>query len=321
MGKRHKSAEMDNTMKYIFLLLLLTACTPSSNDTTKYGYGPSIMLQDGVYYTYFCSAGSTGWDAVRLTISRDNRKTWGAPEIMLDGPGTDRCACDPSIVFFKGYYYLFYSGNVKDVQTVNYVSRSLKPTGPFLKYGNGRWGEVLDPMPIISPKDPTKDGPGALYGAGQPSVIVRGDTLLQWYTDVELGGIHKIKFTTSTDGINWTPAIDTNLNTASIDVKFNTKTNKYNMYGMGSDGVGPAIWVFESDDGITWTPPVILHRVNDFAHNPGVSGNERGELIDNGFVGFGAPRDYEKIDRFPEWDLYFLDLKTFIIGVIVKTKG
>ena len=84
----------------------------SDADLTSYAYGPSIILKNGVYHVFFCSAGAApAWDFVRYVHSTDG-KNWSAPTIMLRATGAngfDQAACDPSVVFYQGFYYMYYS--------------------------------------------------------------------------------------------------------------------------------------------------------------------------------------------------------------------
>jgi len=150
----------------------------SSQNGFPYSYGPSVIFANGQYHAYFCSAGSGAfdWDHVRHSVSSD-LQTWTAPTDLVVSSYYERAACDPSVVRFNAgdgdYYYMVYSGNVYNVQTVNFVARSISPDGPFLKYTyRGTWEyDPADPQPIIWPQQNSPEGSG-IYGAGQPSVVV-----------------------------------------------------------------------------------------------------------------------------------------------------
>jgi len=74
--------------------------------TIQYAYGPSIIYKNGVYHVFFCSGGNIypAFDYVRYVKSTDGGKTWTAPIDMLHG-NTELGACDPSVVYYKGFYY------------------------------------------------------------------------------------------------------------------------------------------------------------------------------------------------------------------------
>jgi hypothetical protein len=159
--------------------------------TIQYAYAPSMILKDGVYHVFFCSGGKLfpAWDYIRYVKSTDGGQTWSDPVDMLRATafnGNDLAACDPSVVFFQGFYYMYYgSANTtgsNSFQTVVQVARSTAIDGPYLTYTQrGTWEDLPDdPQVIIKPLVTRSHAPTG-YGAGQPSVVVLNGKLLMWY--------------------------------------------------------------------------------------------------------------------------------------------
>ena len=197
---------------------------PGYNFQIGFTYAPTIVKWNGQYHLFCCSAdySGSGWDQVRYAISTDG-VSWSEPRIMLhttDSVG-ERSCCDPSLVYYKDHWYLFYSGNSKDTQTVMFVARSEQIDGPYLKYTKqGTW-EHNPPGPkiIIGPKNPVPDGIVNYYGAGQQTVVVKNGKLLSWYIDdtSKYPTVRQsvVLHATSEDGINWPdPVIAKNLSDA-----------------------------------------------------------------------------------------------------------
>jgi hypothetical protein len=92
------------------------------------------------------------WDAIRYTTSTDG-KTWSVPQIMVLPSwenGMDIAACDPSLVFYQEFYYLYYSSAMTTApnvfQTIIEVARSAqhRRTLPYL-HSRGALGNLGRP--------------------------------------------------------------------------------------------------------------------------------------------------------------------------------
>ena len=310
-----------------------------------YAYAPVIVKWNGKYHLFCCAAdyglhGVGGGDLTRHSSSDDGIQ-WSDPQIVLypyygsypPGPivCSDCCCCDPSVVLFQGHWYLFYSGCPTQFGTAMYVARSDHIEGPYEKYTLRQTWESnpADPAIIIQPTNPT-DG---YYGAGQQTVVVRDNNLLCWFTDTTLHApnqqINSIRFVTSDDAVTWSSPVTvkdfdgTDLDAASIDVKFDESNGQYVLFDLW--GIEPPSSSTQlkmvlrrrySSDGIQWSQPEIL--VNEpefpnFAHNPGVSGDERGFLLPDGtIVAFAASKVGQNVDdvfsytspQWGSWDTY-----------------
>ena len=292
----------------------------STDNGYGFGYGPSIIKVDDMWHMYFCSSGTsnTDWDHVRHAISQDLIH-WSAPDTVLktSDPVNERSTCDPSAVFFNAgdgdFYYLFYSGSKKDVQTVNFVARSQNPSGPFSKFTErGTWEvNALDPKIIQYPFHATPDT-APLYGLGQPSVVVKNAQLYMWFTDNTnywpTNRDAHIYLSTSTDAVHWSAPGLTNVDSVSVDVKYDISNNVFVMFSQEGHHAADAHTVArESRDGITWgaSHAITLPAAVPYSNNIGVSGGMRGELL-NGImlVAYGAPWDLVNKSSWAAWDIY-----------------
>jgi len=298
----------------------------SLNDGFSYAYAPSIILKDGTYHAFFCSKGwmkYPSWDAIRYTTSTDG-KAWTVPKVMLQATATngkDMAACDPSLVLFQGYYYLYYSSAVttapKTYQTVIQVARSTNIAGPYLTFTQRHtWEDTpRDPQVLIYPLA-MHDSQPAGYGAGQQSVIAQNGKLLMWYTDDSLfvGGQPQVRtyLLESSDPVRWTPSASaaTNLiGEASIDVKYDASQSQFVMVRVESEFTSSSYLARAySSDGLQWSVPESVFPPSKFppyTHDCGIAGDETGNLITpHALVGFGAPYDLADVNNWGQWDLY-----------------
>ena len=295
--------------------------------TVQYAYAPSIIFQNNVYHVFFCSGGniSPAWDYVRYVNSMDGGKTWSSPVDMLHATafnGMDLSACDPNVVFFQGFYYMFYGSAITTApgvfQTVIQVARSTTVTGPYLTYTQrGTWDDTpTDPQVIIKPMQIRTQQPSG-YGAGQPSVVVLNGKLLLWYTDDSLFvtqngdfGTFHLYMLQSTDPVTWTP--DPNQKTDIVgqdspDVKYDPVHNQFvatwvlNMFTTSASLVRAF-----STDGLNWGQPQVAISTGSFlpyTNNAGATADETGHLLPSQtIVGFGRPFSQAAIDA-GLWDL------------------
>jgi hypothetical protein len=280
---------------------------PSAAYGFDYSYAPSVIYAEGAWHAYFCSSGPGvgSWDYVRHSISPDHQ-TWGAPAVVMQSsnPTNERAACDPSVVRFDAgdgpYYYLFYSGNFSGVQTVNFVSRSASPNGPFLKFTErGTWeASPSDAHVITWPMHAGGGDTSGYYGAGQSSVVVMGNALYMFYMDDTQGmpgpSSDHIYVRTAWSPTTWGPPILTNVASASVDVKYDDTQHLFTMFEIVNEHQATsALAIRTSVDGITWTRSNIICGAGCFpswANNVGASGSDQGHLFGQAaMVAYGAP--------------------------------
>jgi hypothetical protein len=295
--------------------------------TVQYAYAPSILLQNNVYHVFFCSGGniSPAWDYVRYVNSTDGGQSWSSPVDMLHATGSngmDLAACDPSVVFFKGFYYMFYGSAITNApgvfQNVIQVARSGSISGPYLTYTQrGTWDDTpTDPQIIIRPMQVRTQQPSG-YGAGQPSVLVVNGKLFMWYTDDSLTvtqngdfGAFRLYVLQSSDPLTWTP--DANQRTGIVgqdspDVKYDPFHNQFvatwvaNMFTTGASLVQAT-----STDGLHWGAAKTVIGAGSFppyTNNAGATADEDGNLSQGQtIVGFGRPVSQANINA-GLWDM------------------
>ncbi len=293
-------------------------------DAFQYAYAPSMILKQGVYHVFFCSGGNIfpALDYVRYVKSTDGVH-WSIPIIMLKAAGQNGLglgACDPNVVLFQGFYYMFYSSSEMtgpgpdDHQTVIAVARSVNIDGPYLIYTQrGTWeDEPNDPQILIHPFVKRNQDPIG-YGAGQQTVVALNGKLLMWYADDSTNPGSGLNYMLqSTDAVTWTPslgALTTLPDATSVDVKYDAARNQFVMTRIVNQHSGIS-WLARSfsSDGISWGPMQVLIAENqfpNFAHNVGALGDETGNTLPSPtLVAFGAPYDLANNVSLAKWNLY-----------------
>jgi beta-xylosidase len=292
----------------------------SDADATSYAYGPSIILKNGAYHVFFCSAGAyPTWDSIRYVQSTD-AKNWSSPVIVLRATaanGWNLAACDPSVVLYQGFYYMYYSSAYTTApslfQTVIQVARSANIDGPYLTYTQrGTWEDTpTDPQMIIKPLVTRNQDPVG-YGAGQQSAVVHNGEIFLWYTDdsIDLDG-DSIYMLHSADPVHWTPSPNNQVrvHANSIDVKYDIAKHQYVMTSLANPHSANAYLTRSfSSNGISWSGFKTIIDVGpfpDYANNVGAAGDETGNAVPSPtLVGFGAPYDLNGFNNWGQWDLY-----------------
>ena len=267
-----------------------------------YRYGPSIIINPENSIDVWTSAppaNSIGWDSIRHMRSTDGGVTWGAETVALQPtPGSYDAysTCDPGVVYFGGYYYIGYTStqNAGGVDNEVCVARSTSPNSGFQKWNGAGWGG--NPQPFIQ-----FTGTSDQWGAGEPSFVVKDDTLYIYYSWVEGARTTRVA-TASVNDANW-PAHLTYHGTAannglddSIDVKYVDAYGKFIGVSVGDRfSSNSYLHVWESQDGLTFTSSAeVRANTQDWAHNAGISGTPNGHLDinDNNVVAYAyCPND------------------------------
>lgn len=307
----------------------------SANNGYTYGYAPTIIKENGIYHTFYCSNPElgAGIDAVRYVYSED-ALNWSNPKIVLrakpsinsnSGKWINRSACDPSLVYYKGYYYLYYTNqhqtgsNLVDEKRSTQgnisVARASKISGPYLTYTERRtWEENPPDAKIIIFPQVKRSGNQHSYGAGQQTVVVKDGELYMWFTDDSIAPLKqpRIYFLKSQDPVNWTAKpVPTNLaNTSSIDIKYDDINNRFILIKiLDIHTKNASLVASDSTDGINWKNLRTIYSQQNFpafAHNIGMSGNKEGHFVpgEHPIVAFGAPYALSRQDTWGAWDLF-----------------
>ncbi len=301
----------------------------------NYAYAPSLIKDNGSYYAFFCSRPinideADGWDVVRLVKSTD-LKTWSQPKVVLFSRQTKNsvgkyenlAACDPSLTYKDGYYYLYYSNALEiDLATSLFssyisVARSQDIEGPYLTLAeDNTWqNNPQFPKKIVKAKNiTTLDAP---YGAGQQSVVWRDNKAYMWYMDdTAYRSIPGLFMATSDDGINFISK-ETNLSNVrghSPDIKYDEVNKQFVMMQIqNSHTSNSALGYRTSQDGVNWSEIRMIEAENnfpDFAHNVGLLSDREGKIygISDIYAGFGAPYELSASDNWGYWQLQGMHL-------------
>ena len=170
--------------------------TPCKTQTWGYRYGPTLMVEGGVCHAWFASPGD-GCEADWFTYRRseDGGKTW-SDERMVMSPVPDSMdwfsVCDPAVIKYDGWYYMGYTStlfsNGGGICNNVYVSRSRNPDGPFERWTGCGWGETREseagtlrwlgqPAPVVYYDEDWHN-----WGAGEPSFVIKDQTIYLYYT-------------------------------------------------------------------------------------------------------------------------------------------
>lgn len=227
------------------------------------------------------------WDQVAYKKSTDAGKTWTIEKMVLKPTESTRdeySICDPGVVKIGKYYYLGYT-STEDIRMIfnhAYVARSLSPEGPWEKWDGNKWGH--SPQPIV-----TFDGDKDAWGAGEPSMVVKNDSLFIYYTWRDKNK-HEVRVAVANaKDENWPKtlvqkgvALDQHAipNGDHADVKFRPDLNKFYMLHTASR-LSPKshLKLWESTDGLRFKEvDDISELAEEYLHNCGWSADESGHI-------------------------------------------
>ncbi|MDR1861041.1 MAG: Ig-like domain-containing protein [Bacteroidales bacterium] len=236
------------------------------------------------------SSGKTYWDQALYRTSVDGGKTWTAELPALrptEGSRDELSVCDPGVIKIGNYYYAGYTSTEDTRGLFNhvYVARSTSPVGPWEKWNGTGWGG--NPQPVI-----TFNGNKDAWGAGEPCMVVTGETLYLYYTWDDVNVLQTRVATVNATDADWPAhlqlrgsAIDkSNINAADhCDVKYRDDLNVFQAIHTASRITANSyIVLWESPDGITFRKIAELRNgLHTYLHNCGWSGDECGHLNPN----------------------------------------
>jgi hypothetical protein len=324
------------------------------NDADAYHYAPDFIKQGSDLYAFSChtpvASSATDLDSIAVAKSTDDGLTWTTPARILEAnAGTEATTgmtgniayCDPSIVHYGGFYYLYNSNTlitnpsgscdgVACLQTYVTVSR-IADTEPldaaasnWLTYTErGTWEHrPTDAKAMILPQRLITSG-SIGYGAGEQSVIVKDGQLEMFYVDDSyltpppnfdrtIDNCWTVWKKTTSNPVDWSgAATQTNACGHSPVVKYDGSRERYVLLRIAWAHSTSARLVAQystNAGGTSFGPHVEIldsTQLPDNAHNVGVEGDEYGHLVaGNPLAGWGAPADGRiNAQWFTPWDV------------------
>lgn len=220
-------------------------------------------------------------DSFAYYHSSDGGASWTKErDVMFGTEGSEDSwsICDPGVSHFGGWYYIGYTSAKGEPGVFNhcYLARSSTPVGPWYKWNGSGWGG--EPAKVIEFTGASSD-----WGIGEPSIVVKDNTIYLYYTLTE-NSVTVTKVMTAPLSENW-PANLTDRGVAldkssfyscdSADVKYVEDYGlfyAFHTYNRMTSASKIAVWI--STDGINFIYQGDM--TGDFQvgmHNMGVSGD------------------------------------------------
>ena len=256
---------------------------------TNYLNGEIVIGNYSAWMVLNKTSGIAYWDQVAYRRSVDNGANWSADQMVLKPTEYTRdqlSVCDPGVAKWGGFYYLGYTSTEDSRGTDNhvYVCRSASPVGPWEKWNGSGWGGA--PQPVIT----YTDSPD-YFGAGEPCMVVKNDTLFfyySWNAGGTQAGTTRLS-TASASNANWPANLTyhgTVINKTNIpgadhcDIKYRKDIKKFQAIHTASRMTAASyVVLWESADGINFKKAAELwNKLNPFLHNCGWSGDETGHI-------------------------------------------
>ena len=261
----------------------------NKNGITNYLNGEIVTGCYSAWILLNKSSGLEYWDQVAYRHSTDGGITWTADQMVLKPTEYSKdqlSVCDPGVAKWGGYYYIGYTSteDIRGTDAHTYVCRSQSPTGPWEKWNGSGWGG--SPQPVIDYTE-NKD----FFGAGEPCMVVKNDTLFFYYTwNAGVGEEVTTRLATApaTDA-NWPAHLTyhgTVINKSNIpgsdhcDIKYRDDIKKFQAIHTASRLTASSyIVLWESVDGINFKKVAELRdKLKPYLHNCGWSGDETGHI-------------------------------------------
>ena len=239
-------------------------------------------------------------DSFAYWHSDDGGASWSAERDVFfgtEGSEDSWSVCDPGSAHFGGWYYLGYTSAKGEPGVFNhcYLARSRTPLGPWYKWNGTGWGG--EPAKVVA-----FDGDAREWGAGEPSIVVKDNTVYFYHSWVEgysetQGGTEVVVKPSTRKTYVWTAPLSddwpahltfrgvamdqTSLPSSdSADVKYVEDYDLYyafHTYYRMTSLAKIAVWT--SEDGINFTFRGNLGgTLQPGAHNMGVSGDGQGHI-------------------------------------------
>ena len=333
---------IDNEVTQLSNIPMNKKIVRTQEENLPYAYAPNIVYHEGVYHALYCGSNKeSGGDGIRYTFSTDDGNRWSKPQTIHYSTVKKKYhfqTCDPSVVYhpIDQKWYLYYSGSYRDdkgdaYKTLIFLARSNSIAGPYEIYTeSGTWdlNKAAIPKAIIEPMDTSVDA--KKYGAGQTTVYMGADfTIHIWFTDDSEGKPKIYKVNTLKNPYTISTRIDTGVEAASVDVKYDMDSGLFNMLYIKNEHRPGAHIVkrTSSDLGVTFSDEITVcgsdHCTPDYISNLGIAGDAYGNFQRTDdqlqLVGYGGPIDpmysQSQEDTFADpsayrWDLFISRINT-----------
>lgn len=264
----------------------------------------SFINGEETYGQFHCriTSGGSGnyyWDKVTWQHSDDGGQTWTDEVdafLPSDGKRDAFSVCDPGVAKWGGYYYIAYTSTEQPDGFDNdlYIARGTSPSGPWEKWSGASWGD--SPQPVID-YTPAEGHEGEVFGAGEPCVLVKEDTVYLYYSwndylpeENRQGTTTRVSTASALDS-DWPAHLElrgTALDKSDIrepdhtDVKYVEKSRKFiAIHAERRNLDSSRIRVWESEDGVTFTRGGLVQgNLRKGVINAGMSGDALGHVRD-----------------------------------------
>ena len=259
------------------------------NSSASYRYGPSLIRYNTNHLHFWaCSEGDEDQgiaDFIRYKNSTNGGISWSDETIALKatvGSEDGTAVCDPDVIRIGSYYYMAYTatddtGATGGLNNHVFVARSTRPDKNFQKWNGSGWGGV--PKPIIR-----YNGIANKWGFGEPSMVVKGNTLYLYYTDFQFTARTRVA-TASASNPNWPSTLvqrgyaiyNRDWAEDQSAVKYLPEVNRFIATAIANRFTSNSyVHVWQSNDGLNFTPvnrDNVHTNILPTAHNLGMSGN------------------------------------------------
>ena len=202
-GNRYRVYKSDQTMMPAGEYLWTATEATSGVGIYSYSGAGTISVTDAVSYVDGTATSSYNFevrprgrtttnyanvDKFAYWHSTNGGSSWtGDLDVLFGTEGfeDEYSVCDPGAAYFGGWYYLGYTsapgrktGYVEGYYNHCYLARSRTPKGPWYKWNGSGWGG--EPAKVVEFTGDVRE-----WGAGEPSIVVKDNTVYFYHSWVE----------------------------------------------------------------------------------------------------------------------------------------
>jgi len=164
-----------------------------------HAHKPSVVLKNGTYYMYYTAARGNMTIALATSTDRINWTKYSGNPVLSSNETWEENALDcPSVMYDsdENIWKMWYSSGISSYsEPVNWNYATSTDGYNWTKYSGN---------PIASPPN---DGSWLSDGLGGTDVLKINNTYHMYYNAFSMGGISRVGYTNSSDGITWNPKI------------------------------------------------------------------------------------------------------------------